>query len=215
MWVLEDWKDAEKVWYPVVWEEVKDASNVIDYNIRPEQTKDMSAEINANNQTTTGMATLIPWVNAPKLLAATSIVWIPEQEWSFYGTIVARSYTWTMTVPPWNSNVYTSEDTTIVSNTLPYDWSIDAKWLVIPKTWWYSIEVRYYTTWQSEFTRNDTVYIWDTVIWTNSWWSWTTTTYQVNANKWDTLRFKTYIYNSFPSTTVTMIVWVQYTITPK
>jgi hypothetical protein len=33
---------------------------VIDYNINEEQTKDVSATINANNQTTTGMATVIP-----------------------------------------------------------------------------------------------------------------------------------------------------------
>jgi hypothetical protein len=39
---------------------VKDAESVIDYNIREEQTKDMFAEKNANNQTTTGMANIIP-----------------------------------------------------------------------------------------------------------------------------------------------------------
>ena len=74
MWVLEARYKAEKVWFPVVWEEKKDASNVIDYDIRDEITKDTSAEINSNNQTTTGMATVIPWVNAPKLLENTSII---------------------------------------------------------------------------------------------------------------------------------------------
>ena len=73
MWVLDARADAEKVTYPVVWEEKKDASNVVDYDIRDEETKDVSAEINANNQTTTGMANAIPWVNAPKLIASTSI----------------------------------------------------------------------------------------------------------------------------------------------
>ena len=65
---------AEEVWFNYVWEEKKEPSNVIDYNINSEQTKDLSAEINANNQTTTGMADVIPWVNAPKIRAETSIV---------------------------------------------------------------------------------------------------------------------------------------------
>lgn len=65
---------AEEVWYAIVWEQQKDANNVIDYNIREEQTKDVFAVDNANNQTTTGMATVIPWINAPKLIASTSIV---------------------------------------------------------------------------------------------------------------------------------------------
>ena len=75
MWVLEARKDAEVIWYSIVWEESKEASNVIDYNINSEQTKDIASEINANNQTTTGMANVIPWINAPKLLADTSIIW--------------------------------------------------------------------------------------------------------------------------------------------
>jgi hypothetical protein len=76
--VLEARADADKVWYPVVWEKTKDADNVIDYDIREEQTKDVTAEINANNQTTTGMATVIPWVNAPKLIESTSIISNPS-----------------------------------------------------------------------------------------------------------------------------------------
>ena len=64
-----------EIWYNIVWEPVKDADYVIDYNIREEQTKDAFAEKNANNQTTTGMANVIPWVNSPKLLLDTSIIW--------------------------------------------------------------------------------------------------------------------------------------------
>jgi len=78
-----DIENAEKVGYPVVWEEVKDASNVIDYQINEEITKDTSWEINANNDTTTGMATVIPWVNAPKLLADTSIIWWWGKWWGW------------------------------------------------------------------------------------------------------------------------------------
>lgn len=73
--VLEAWENAEKITYPVVWEEAKEASNVVDYDIHNEITTDTSAVFNANNDTTTGMATVIPWVNAPKLIAETSIVW--------------------------------------------------------------------------------------------------------------------------------------------
>ena len=40
----------EQIWYNIVWEPKKDAENVIDYNIREEQTKDAFAEKNANNQ---------------------------------------------------------------------------------------------------------------------------------------------------------------------
>lgn len=72
--VVEARKDAETVWYNIVWEEVKDASNVVDYDIHSEVTVDTSSVLNANNDTTTGMATVIPWVNAPKLIAETSIV---------------------------------------------------------------------------------------------------------------------------------------------
>ena len=81
--MLEARKDAETIWYQVVWEETKYASNVIDYNINKEQTKDLSAEINANNQTTTGMANVIPWINAPKLIAETSIIW--DLWWGWWG----------------------------------------------------------------------------------------------------------------------------------
>lgn len=87
---------AEEIWFNYVWEEKKDASNVIDYNINSEQTKDLFAEINANNQTTTGMATVIPWINAPKLRAATSIVgWAGG--WAIQYAEIALSYNGTIT----------------------------------------------------------------------------------------------------------------------
>ena len=71
---LEAWYKAEKVEFPEVWKAPKESSEVIDYNINEEITKDASAAFNANNDTTTGMATVIPWINAPKLLAETSII---------------------------------------------------------------------------------------------------------------------------------------------
>lgn len=81
--VLEAWDKAKELWYPVVWEEVKEPSNVIGYGLNAEITKDTSAIDNANNQTTTGMANTIPWVNAPKLLSSTSITW--DGEWGGWG----------------------------------------------------------------------------------------------------------------------------------
>lgn len=78
MWVLDARYKAEKVWYSFIWEKTKENPDVIDYNINEEVTKDTSAELNANNDTTTGMASVIPWVNSPKLIADTSVIWIPE-----------------------------------------------------------------------------------------------------------------------------------------
>lgn len=72
--VLQARYKAEEVWYAVVGEKEKELPNVIDYNIKPEITKDASSVVNANNDTTTGMANVIPWVNAPKLIADTSII---------------------------------------------------------------------------------------------------------------------------------------------
>ena len=214
MWVLEAWKDAEKVWYPVVWEEVKDASNVIDYNIRPEQTKDMSAEINANNQTTTGMATVIPWVNAPKLIAKTSIVWIPEQEGSFYGTAEWRiTISWIYASPSSYSDYYVSDSAAILSQDWAYKFTTDWKWIVFPLSWWYQIKIRYYTTWYWSITRYDDIYVWNTLIASHSW-DWDTQTYTVNAKKWDTLWLRTRIYNwTWYEYTLTLAVMA--TITPK
>lgn len=216
MWVLEARYNAEKVSYPFIWEKTKENSNVIDYNINEEITKDTSWVINANNQTTTGMANIIPWINAPKLIADTSIAWIDvDQEWSYYGSISAESYTQRITVEPWNSPIYPSLTPTILSNTLPFEFSTDGKGLVFPRGWWYNIVVKYYGTWQDEFVRNDTLYLGSTQIWTHSWWSTTSITYQVNVKKWDVLWFECYFYNAFPDTTVTKRAEVEYTITPK
>lgn len=72
--VLQARYKAEEVWYAVVGEKEKELPNVVDYNIKTEITKDTSAVENANNDTTTGMADVIPWVNTPKLIADTSII---------------------------------------------------------------------------------------------------------------------------------------------
>ena len=217
MWVLEARKDAEKVWFPVVWEEKKDPSNVVDYDIHDEITKDTSNVVNANNDTTTGMATVIPWINAPKLIAETSIAWLPdvEQEWSYYGNYVASGTTPTASIDTWTRTDWLTYTMTEQSNSLPYSWAIDDKWVVFPRAWWYSVAIRYYSTGQEDFLRTDNVYLNDTVIdTTSSIWSSTTHTVQLNAKKWDVLRCKSKIYSSIPRTT-TKSVTISYTITPK
>lgn len=73
---------AEEVWYSVVGEKEKELPNVIDYNIKPEITKDASSVVNANNDTTTGMADVIPWINAPKLLESTSVICDKKNAWN-------------------------------------------------------------------------------------------------------------------------------------
>lgn len=130
--VLEEREGAEVINYPVVWEEVEDPSNVIDYNIREEQTIDTNSVINANNQTTTGMATVIPWVNAPKLIASTSIYWIKGADPSTVIIEWASSYH-----PLWSFNY--------ISTVWNY-WSASNK-LVAPEKWTYSIE---FTCWDNQ-----------------------------------------------------------------
>ena len=125
MWVLEARKDAEKIWYPVVWETEKDASNVIDYDIREEQTLWQSSVFNANNDTTTGMATVIPWVNAPKLIASTSIYGI---KWADPSTVIVE----------WQSTSHPLWDFVYVSTVWNY-WDATNQ-LTIPEKWTYSID---------------------------------------------------------------------------
>lgn len=135
MWVLEARANAEKITYPVVWEEVKDASNVIDYDIRSEETKDVSAEINANNQTTTGMATVIPWINAPKLIETTSII-SKKDIWYIAATVVFRSREMTYS---WESSPFVPD--TITDEEWAYKFYIDGEFLYIPADWWYQLDI--------------------------------------------------------------------------
>ena len=107
--VLQARYKAEEVWYAVVGEKEKELPNVIDYNIKPEITKDTSAVENANNDTTTGMADVIPWINAPKLIADTSIIgW-----WLSVTNITATQNIWqsqtavnTYVIESWNWDIY-------------------------------------------------------------------------------------------------------------
>ena len=160
MWVLEARKDAEKVWFPIVWEEKKDPSNVVDYDVHEEITKDTSAVINANNDTTTGMANVIPWVNAPKLIAKTSIIWDLWWEWFKAKTIQF-------------TNSYSLTDAQAI-----LDAYLDWYW-VIPVKNLSDVAFRYYYPWYMHYNHLVFVFNWE-------WWgraeleitySWTTATW--------------------------------------
>lgn len=148
--VLEARKDAEKVWFPIIWEKEKDASNVIDYNIHEEITIDTSSVFNANNDTTTGMANVIPWVNAPKLIMDTSIYVVPEPVPVSVNQIMSwRS--WTFIYPDWPLAMWIYEFT-VTSSTgtkefVYYDWWTWWKWMKCPYPWTYSFKfISYWTS---------------------------------------------------------------------
>ena len=194
MGVLEPRENAEKVNYPVVWEDIKEADNVIDYNIREEITKDDTAKINANNQTTTGMAQVIPWVNAPKLIATTSIY---GDLWGDPSTVVING---TSSAHPLWSFTYVS--------TVGNYWSASNK-LVAPEKWAYSIE---FTCWDNQIWYTpDTWHYDDYQILVN----WTvvatvntplrlvwTVKCAVELNKGDEIQFN-YIYDNSPTSAKT------------
>lgn len=145
MWLLDAWANAEKISYPVVWEEVKDADNVIDYDIRDEQTKDVSAEINANNQTTTGMANVIPWVNAPKLLESTSIISAPR---AWY---ISASFEWSWDAthePWWQEAVY---DYVITNQVGSPQYTVNWSEITIPAEWTYQLDITYPEDWSFHY----------------------------------------------------------------
>lgn len=131
MWVLDARRDAEKVWFPVVWEIKKDPSDVVDYDIHEEITIDTSSVFNRNNDTTTWMANVIPWINAPKLIADTSIYGIKADPSTVIIEWVSSDH------PLWNFNY--------VSTVWNY-WSATNQ-LTIPEKWTYSID---FTCWDSQ-----------------------------------------------------------------
>lgn len=152
MWVLSERENAEKVGYPIVWEEIKEASNVIDYQINEEITKDASGVINTNNDTTTGMATVIPWINAPKLLMWTSIYEPTPAE----RTVVQTMNWWvTLNYPDWPQSWgiynFTTTSSTGKKSFVYNDWESWYKWMVAPYKWTYTFTCTYPWT-SSSFT---------------------------------------------------------------
>ena len=136
MWVLDARKNAEKISYPVVWEETKDTSNVIDYNINQEITIDKSEVPNWNNDTTTGMANVIPWINAPMLISDTSI----------YKPIIIDK--WPDVTVEWWPLSSSSSKFQFTNLTYTVTWDIDYgnnTWYIrIPTSWIYRIHVKWW-----------------------------------------------------------------------
>lgn len=163
MWVLEARADAETVWYPVVWEETKDASNVIDYNINEEITIDTNSVFNANNDTTTGMSTLTYWVNAPRLLENTSIYQnSQEPTWS-----VTLTFSTILSADSPDDRIRSA---TIVNNywNLQFKnrgWEVSTAGCVVPVSWWYKLVIQYAEWVWSMLTM-------DTRIKTAQWYRW-------------------------------------------
>lgn len=196
--VLEAWQGAEKVWFQVVWEEKKDASNIIDYDIHEEITIDTSSAFNANNDTTTGMATVIPWVNAPKLLESTSIYNNAPSKTAYSKSSASVS----MVINQWDVLTGLLRPITIQDQWWAYtytvwdyfNWSMEIAnaCIVFPASWIYQIECRYYSK-VNIFGRSYDVYInLDQVYhlqndnyYSQTWSAYPTETFYVNANKGD------------------------------
>ena len=188
MWVLADRENAEEIGYPVVWEEIKPAENEVPYNIREEQTIDKSSVFTANNDTTTWMANVIPWVNAPKLIASTSIYW---DLWGWWEVHVF----WAKAYGQWHVVRPSSPQWFIYTFTLSEVWGTDefentVSWLKFPVSWWYQFEVTLPQQWGNYKT--------ETYITLNSWthlysYAWTyqniqeTVSFRSYVDEWDTL----------------------------
>ena len=212
MWVLEARTDAEKIWFPIIWEQKKDASNVIDYAINEEITIWNNSFINANNDTTTWEATLVYWVNAPRLLENTSIYqnaqppyWWCTATWDFRVTVVDWDTTdyvkdWVLTEEYWNVKFKDA-------STYP-----TLKWLRIPSSWYYQVDV-------SSFHGSNTYKI-DTEFRISRWWfgndiliyslPWEyssatpSASFKYNFTEWDAIYWYVTLYYSWTSTTFTV-----------
>lgn len=141
--VLEAREGSESIWFPVVWEDIKDASNVIDYNINKEITVNTTALWTANNDTTTWMATMIPWVNEHKLFEKTSIIKQKELYWSIS---VTESHSGSL--PDDWYQLFDNFTTSSESGDVKY-LNTAWEWIKIPVNWYYSIYISYPTRWSS------------------------------------------------------------------
>ena len=220
MWVLDARYKAEKVWYSIIWEKAKEDPNVIDYNINEEITKDTSAVFNANNDTTTGMANVIPWVNAPKLIAKTSIIWIDFNAWYQWSVYIRFKNSTSATVPA--NDEITVPITTITRQdapTWPYEFKwVEWKWIVLPTQWTYKLECMYWFTGDSGWSgtykyRFDTMVGWKVVhqspLFTASEYN-ETFTIDWKKGQW-LMRTGTYINSSSSSHSFSPWIWVTIT----
>ena len=187
--MLEARAAAEKIWFPVVWEKTKNASNVIDYDIHDEITKDTSSVINANNDTTTGMANVIPWINAPKLIASTSIIW-DVWWWGWWTTVWASMLVPIKYFNHWENYHLTSW---IVITNEWNAWFIDSSWDVEVWKWWIYNWTLYVTRihWSTAYSKTIRVYLNSTLMVTStSTFDWSDTVqFTYSLTSWDTLSF--------------------------
>lgn len=204
MWVLDARYKAEKIWYSFIWEKAKENPDVIDYNINEEVTKDTSAVFNANNDTTTGMATVIPWVNAPKLIAQTSIYWIDWDAW-YVGGVKLRLRTSAVNNVPWyeNTSVYLNYEFGRSGERWPYKFSfVPWKWLVIPSQWTYKLECVFYPLWwwSSWFeAKYQVIFRWEVMGTTGTSDYNENLTVTISWKKWEAINFLARLYNGSPN----------------
>lgn len=200
--VLEARYKAEKIWYPVIWETQKESSDVVDYDIHDEITVNTSSVFNANNDTTTGMATVIPWVNAPKLIQSTSI----------YGDVVNKTATWkvswsgSVTIDQWDTKTWLVRPLTISSQSWAYTYKIwnYFNWntevtnaaIIIPEAWVYLLEITYQSTVNVFFRRYDVMQNLKTIAtlrndtyYSETWSAYPTESLYINAKKNDQIAF--------------------------
>ena len=208
--MLEAWEKAEKIWYQYIWEEIREPSNIVEYNINKEITKDASNVINANNDTTTWMATLIYGVNAPKLLEKTSVYRNTVIQWSStltFNNVLQRpdDSSWrirsaTIVKNYGNIDFTNKEVETYNTNWAQVYWY---NWVVIPITWGYEITINcpYIYTGATNSTETR-LYKWNgsasgTLIFSKVVTSvyWYTETFNYSFEAWDTI----YVWNEFIS----------------
>ena len=179
--VLEARANADVVWYSIIWENTKDASNVIDYDIHDEITVNTSWVINANNDTTTGIATVIPWVNAPKLRMWTSIY----IDWELEITTVNQTISWT------GGSVHRPDETSSTIRNMTsqtsywnkeityYDspkWVLYS-WMKMPAAWYYQLYARY--------SKSSSTYWWTYEWRTPNWWWSADDVWHTYTTQWD------------------------------
>lgn len=162
--MLEGRENAENVWYSIVWQEVNYPSNVIDYNINEEKTKDKSSVFNSNNDTTTGMATVIPWVNAPKLIQTTSIY----QNWEWINWWVKITGSGFVAYPDDTTDRIRNRTLSNQYGTAQFvnktDGNTLRNWFQFKSGWWYELYMTYPTCWSS--------FAIDVKIYIAKWWHW-------------------------------------------
>lgn len=131
---------AEIVDYDVIWAKPKQSDNVVWYNFREEQSIADFSKTNANNQTSTWQADIVYWVNRPKIIAETSIVW-DLWWWGWWGGSLKYCCMTTGRIR-WNASE-TNELTwwTMTQNL----WFTENSWIVIPVWWLYYISAYVYT----------------------------------------------------------------------